>query len=106
MTGTGIYDRPIMATPERELADLIPRYLERRHADAVAIEAALLAEDMDTVRMLGHSMKGSGGGYGFNGITDIGLRLEDAGRDGDAEATRKALADLRAYLENVEVVYD
>jgi HPt (histidine-containing phosphotransfer) domain-containing protein len=79
MAGTGIYDRPITATPERELADLVPVYLERRHADVIALEDALLVADYPTVSRIGHSMKGSGGGYGFDGITEIGLRLEDAG---------------------------
>jgi HPt (histidine-containing phosphotransfer) domain-containing protein len=106
MPSNGEYHRQFTVHPEPELADLIPRYLERRRSDAEVLEAALLSGDMDTVRSLGHSMKGSGGGYGFDGITEIGHRLEAAGRDADAEAARDAVADLRAYLVNVEVVCD
>ena len=54
-----------------ELEDLIPGYLENRHSDVQSILAALERGDCETIRVLAHSMKGSGGGYGFDAITDI-----------------------------------
>ena len=38
---------------------------------------ALEQSDLETVRVLGHSMKGSGASYGFEGLTTIGASLED-----------------------------
>jgi HPt (histidine-containing phosphotransfer) domain-containing protein len=104
MAGTGLYATRVEARPDPDLMDLVPVYLERRHADVVALEDALKLGDMERVRILGHSMKGSGGGYGFDGITEIGLRLEDAGRSGDAGAARTGIEDLEDYLRNVEVL--
>jgi hypothetical protein len=49
-------------------------------------------------------MKGSGGGYGFDGITEIGLRLENAGKSSDIAAARAGVDDLEDYLRNVEVL--
>jgi HPt (histidine-containing phosphotransfer) domain-containing protein len=103
MAGTGRYDAPVHAHPESTIADLVPEYLVRRHADVGVLSDALAAGDMGRVQMLGHSMKGSGGGYGFDGITEIGLRLEDAGKMSDESAARAAIEDLAAYLRNVEV---
>lgn len=104
MAGTGLYDMPLQVRPEPDLIDLVPVYLGRREADAEALQGALESGDFGTVQILGHSMKGSGGGYGFDGITEIGARLEDAGRSGDEPAARDALADLRDYLLNLEVL--
>jgi HPt (histidine-containing phosphotransfer) domain-containing protein len=106
MAGTGLYDAHLIVHPETDLADLVPVYLERRRGDAIALEDALLMGDYQAVRSIGHSMKGSGGGYGFDGITEIGSRLENAGREPDADSVRIGIDDLKAYLRNVEVDYD
>ncbi len=106
MAGTGSYEALITVRPEQDLADLVPAYLVRRTGDVAALRDALLLGDVATVQSLGHSMKGSGGGYGFDGITEIGRRLEDAGRGADTGSARLAIEDLEDYLRNVEVHYD
>ncbi|MCX5825837.1 MAG: hypothetical protein NTY86_20730 [Deltaproteobacteria bacterium] len=79
-----------------DLADLIPGYLANRKKDIAAIHAALEKKALYTVRMLGHNMKGSGVGYGFETITDIGMMMEKAAKEGPAldgeEDRRKAFA--------------
>ena len=40
-------------------------------------------------KILGHGMKGTGGGYGFDEITYIGSVLEDAGGNQDAEVIKE-----------------
>jgi HPt (histidine-containing phosphotransfer) domain-containing protein len=95
MAGTGLYDAHLIVHPEPDLADLVPVYMERRQRDVIGLEDALLMGDYQTIFMLGHSMKGSGGGYGFDGITEIGGRLEIAGRDSDPDSVRAGIDDLR-----------
>ncbi|MDH3257475.1 MAG: hypothetical protein OEM27_07640, partial [Nitrospinota bacterium] len=51
---------------DRDLQDLIPEYLKNRGKDLLAYRQALEEGDFDSIAVLGHSMKGSGGGYGFN----------------------------------------
>ena len=91
---------------ESYLEDLIPMYLENRQADVAAIEASLASGDLETARSLGHQMKGSGGGYGFDRLTEIGGAMEAAAREADADAVRQALDDLKDYLERVVVRYE
>jgi HPt (histidine-containing phosphotransfer) domain-containing protein len=101
---SGLYAAKVAVRPDPDLVDLVPAYLEHRRADVVALEEALLLGDMERVRIIGHSMKGSGGGYGFDGISEIGLRLENAGKQGEVVAARTGVDDLAEYLLNVEVL--
>ena len=55
----------IIAHLDPDLRDLIPGHLENRQKDVTTIKNALKAADFGKIRVLGHSMKGSGGGYGF-----------------------------------------
>lgn len=96
----------IIAHVDRDLADLIPGYLANRKKDIAALSSALEKNDMETIRILGHSMKGSGGGYGFETITDIGALMEKAAKEGRDEDIRLQVKHLEDYIRRVEVVYD
>lgn len=96
----------IVVHADPEIADLIPKFLENRLKDISAIREALDRGDFETIRTLGHSMKGAGGGFGFPGITDIGKTLEDSAKAADAEQIQRGLEALAVYMNSVEVVYD
>lgn len=91
---------------EAELRELIPGFLENRRKDIQTISEALAQDNYETIQILGHRMKGAGGGYGFDAITDIGSSLEQAAKDKDAGEIRKWMGELVAYLDRIEVVYD
>ena len=99
-------DGRVIAHVDPDLKDLIPNYLDNRRRDNEMILSALDKNDMETIRILGHTMKGSGGGYGFNAITDIGALLEKSAREGDTGGVRLGIERLDAYLNQVEVVYE
>lgn len=96
----------IVVQADPEIADLIPKFLENRLKDIVVIREALEQGDFETIRTLGHMMKGAGGGYGFPGITEIGKVLEEAAKAGNAQEIGMGLEALCAYMNSVEVVYD
>jgi HPt (histidine-containing phosphotransfer) domain-containing protein len=74
--------------------------------DMEALREALERGDFETIRNLGHMMKGAGGGYGFPGITDIGRMLEESAKAGNAQEISRSIEALSAYMNSVEVVYD
>ena len=84
----------------------MPGFLVNRRADVQKLEDALQSADYEGVRILGHNMKGVGGGYGFDAITDIGMSLEQAAKEKDAREIRKQAEALSNYLERVEVRYE
>jgi len=89
-----------------DLEDLIPGFLENQHRDALKIMDFLDLEDYEAIQRMGHSMKGSGGGYGFDEITAIGMRIESAACNRDAAAISGQVEALLDYLARVEVVYE
>ncbi len=91
---------------DSDLQDLIPDYLENREKDLLAFKQALKKNNFDKIAVLGHSMKGSGGGYGFNDLSNIGRAIEKAAKNRDKESVRRSITDLTEFLKNVEVVYD
>ncbi|MEO9135433.1 MAG: PAS domain S-box protein, partial [Casimicrobiaceae bacterium] len=83
------------------IAGLVPRFLRNRRRDVDAIAAALEQADYESVRVLGHNMKGSGAGYGFNRITEIGASLEQAAKRHAPEEIRAGAAELVRYLDGL-----
>jgi HPt (histidine-containing phosphotransfer) domain-containing protein len=99
-------DEEIIVHADPEIGDLIPGFLDNRRKDVKAIEEALESGDFEIIRVLGHSMKGAGGSYGFDAITDIGKALEEAAKKENAAEIQKLADRLSAYLKRVRVVYD
>ena len=95
----------IVVHVDADLEDLIPGYLQNRREDVKAVWQALENQDFETIRVLGHTMKGTGGGYGFDAITELGQTLEEAAKNQNEPAIRQAAAALRDYLQAVEVVF-
>ena len=96
----------ILVRANPKLTDLIPGFLQNRRHDVIAMLAALDRGDFETVENLGHGMKGAGGSWGFQGITEIGAALEQAAETADTVASRKWVGELSSYLDRVEIVFD
>lgn len=94
-----------VAHVDSSLAPLVPRYLERRRTDVASIRAAVESGRFAEAQSIGHSMKGSGGGYGFDPITEIGGRIETSAMIGDGPAIMSATDELQAYIDVVEIVF-
>ncbi|MDF9408966.1 MAG: Hpt domain protein [Pelotomaculum sp. PtaB.Bin013] len=95
----------IIAHVDRDLADIVPDFLENRQKDCKLVLDALEKGDYETIRILGHSMKGVGGGYGFDTITDLGASIEQAAKDKNKVEIHNLINKLMVYLDRVEVVY-
>ena len=89
----------------KDLEALIPRFLDRRHKELEAFRAQLAAGDFESLRLGGHSLKGSGGGYGFQQLTRIGGAIEIAAKAKDAAAIAPLLAEYADYMQRVEVTF-
>lgn len=96
----------ITVTIDVELEDLIPGFLKSREQDIVKVNAYLAEGDFESIRLLGHSLKGNGAGYGFEQLSVVGREMEQAAVEESPAAVSKSLEELAAYLKNVEVVFE
>ena len=87
-----------------EIKEIIPLFLQHRRDDLESISVALEQANFETIESLGHGMNGLGGGFGFDGITEIGMSLEQAAMARDVEMVKKQIECLSDYLERVEVI--
>jgi len=99
-------DDKIIIKVDPDIADLIPGFLENREKDIEKMEDYLNSGNYEEIERLGHSMKGSGAGYGFDGISEIGRSIEIAGKEKDIEAIKEAIQKLRNYLDRVVISDD
>jgi response regulator RpfG family c-di-GMP phosphodiesterase len=90
---------------DQDLSDLVPGFLSRKSEDARAVLAAAEHRDAETIARLGHKMKGEGGSYGLDAVTDIGRGLEQAGKEQDFETAARLAGELANFLERLEIVY-
>lgn len=90
---------------DQDLKDIVPIFLANRQNDLQKLRRALAQHDFETIRVLGHRMKGDGGGYGFDKITEIGGVMELAAARHDHPAIERHTAELEDFLAHVTVVY-
>ena len=97
-------EKPEYVFVNADISELIPGYLENRGKDSLAIVKLLEEGNIQEIRRLGHSMSGSGGGYGFREISSLGKALEKAALANNLEDIERLNRRLSSYLKTVRVV--
>lgn len=95
----------IIIQVDEDLSGLIPAYLKNQRAAVEKMRTALDARDYETIRVTGHGMKGTGAGYGFEEISEIGSQLERAAKGKDAKGVPPLILRLADYLARIEVEF-
>ena len=95
----------IVVKVDPDLEDLVPGFLENRKADVDKLREALEKTDFDILTSIGHSIKGVGGGYGFDRMSELGAAIETSAKAGDAENVKEKIEQLDDFLNRVEVEY-
>ncbi len=90
---------------DSEVQSIVPEFLENRKKDCLLIGRLLERNSFSEIRTLGHRMKGAGGSYGFDDISEIGEVIEEAALAADKKSISSAVLQLSNYLERVVVVY-
>ncbi len=86
------------------LEAIVPGYLARRRREVTQMTSLLAASDYDSLRIMGHDLKGSGSSYGFPLLTQYGVELESAARRADHDALAVEIMRLGSYLSRVQLV--
>ncbi len=88
-----------------DLEPLIPGYMANRRKDILNIRQLVVEENYTEAQRLAHSMKGSGGGYGFEEISKLGAAMEIAAKSSTGAEILSGIDKLEHYLDTVSILY-
>ncbi len=88
------------------LKKLMPKFLNTTRENSGKILEAVEDKNFDTVKLLGHRMKGNGKSYGFAKISEIGQTLEEAAISENVDVIHQQVTDLQSYLDQVQNTLD
>ena len=83
-----------------EWAEMQEIYVNHTSKELLSIMEDLESKSFDSLRTFGHNIKGSGGMYGFNEVTEIGAVIEAAAKDEDMALIKSNLKDLDLFLKS------
>lgn len=85
---------------------LMPRFMANRKKEIMTMREALTGNDFETVGSVAHGMKGVGGSYGFDRITELAATIEQAAKSTDATTITQQLHVLERYVNDIQITYD
>jgi HPt (histidine-containing phosphotransfer) domain-containing protein len=98
---------PIYSTFQHEddFRELLEDFVDNASTRRNVLQESYVGGQIDTVRVQAHQLKGAGGGYGFEGLSDLAARLEEACKRStpDVNEIGPLLDDVVDYLARVTV---
>jgi PAS domain S-box-containing protein len=104
-TPSGALAAPVVLQVSGQFEALMPEFLEHRRQELAQLKAALDRLDFETIREIGHGLKGAGGTYGLDAISAHGRALEAAATLGSVPGIREELDTFHRFLERLQLVY-
>jgi len=86
-------------------APIIPKFLELQRNQLNSIDRAIFVSDFETLKRLGHNLRGAGASYGLEALSNLGRDLEEYALDSDIESLYRVYARLIEFLDTVEITY-
>lgn len=86
---------------DRDLADLIPAYLNTVQQQVATIRKAAGSEDLTQAARLAHNLKGTGTSYGFDEISRVGAAIEERAKARSAKEVDDLAVGLETWLANL-----
>ena len=83
-----------------EWAEMQEMYINYTFKELNTIKENMGSPSFDTLQTFGHNIKGSGGMYGFNEITNMGAEIESASKQENLEEIKSNLDKLEVILKS------
>ena len=85
-----------------ELFHLLPGFLARRESEIGELTEFLRLRQFTAIESTGHKMKGTGLGYGFQVVSDLGRELERAAANEDVATIQVVIAKLARFSRELK----
>jgi signal transduction histidine kinase/CheY-like chemotaxis protein/HPt (histidine-containing phosphotransfer) domain-containing protein len=93
----------IIVFVDPDLEPLIPGFLQSIRDQLPHLSELLYADNYAEIKKIGHALKGVGGGYGFQKITELGAHIEHAADSQQHDGIELGIAGLNDYLSRVQI---
>jgi HPt (histidine-containing phosphotransfer) domain-containing protein len=98
--------RDQLSTIPVDLRPMMPGFLERKEKDLQELRRLLKAQDFVGIRYIGHKLKGTGGGFGLQVISEIGGELEAAANEEDLNRTKEFVRHLANATKFLKIYFN
>ena len=83
---------------DEEWAEMQEMYINFTSKELEKIQDSMDTATMESLRTFGHNIKGSGGMYGFDRVTELGAKIETAANEDKLEDIKYFFKDLNDFL--------
>ena len=80
-----------------EWAEMQEMYIKHTSKE---LDKILDSDSLDAIRTFGHNIKGSGGMYGFDEVTNLGTEIEASAKADDKDKIKSLLIELSNFLKS------
>jgi len=103
--GLAYSENKLVVKVESEFIDKIPKYLKNRRREIQTLQEALEKKDFETIKGIGHKLKGHAGCYGFDLLGEFGMAVELAAKAEKAQSIQEIIQEIESYLDRLKVVF-
>ena len=75
-------------------------YISHTSKELAKIQEDLENRALDSLRTFGHNIKGSGGMYGFDEVTNLGTEIEASAKADNRDKIKSLLEELSNFLKS------
>jgi len=83
---------------DEEWAEMQEMYINFTSKELEKVQESMDTATMESLRTFGHNIKGSGGMYGFDRVTELGAKIETAANEDKLEDIKSFFKDLNDFL--------
>jgi len=91
---------------DQDFAEFVPKFLEHVQESIRSMEEALAKNDYEFILNTSHRIKGSGGGYGLDVVSEFAQTIEMETRKKNEAKISKQLKKLTEFLQHIEITYE
>jgi HPt (histidine-containing phosphotransfer) domain-containing protein len=93
----------MVQTPNGIPLSMMVGFLARCRITVHGLSAILERGEFGTIQVFGHRLKGTGGTYGMERLTELGSMIETAAADRSSSQLRELINTLEMYLSLLDV---
>jgi len=97
---------PHIVKVDKDLEALVQRFLARKRDDLQRAREALAGGEFDTIRRIGHDLKGAGEAFGFPELSNFGAALQSAAVAHNEGVLIEQLEAMEQFMARLRITLD